>query len=217
MDLTYRTVACALAAAVLAFTAHDAQARRRAAPKQTEAPAQAEPPTVQASAAPRLVQKPQPKVSAERLEKAIHALINEERAAQGLKPLAWDGKLAAIARGHSTDMAGRKYFSHASPEGANFDARYEKARYECFVPVGDLIHGGAENIARDDLYAKITTLADKKFYDWHSEEALARRAVEGWMKSPGHRRNILTPFWGRQGIGVIITPEFQVYLTEDFC
>src|SRR5205823_5217997 len=154
-----RRAAIALLAAALALAAHDAQARRRA-----PAPKQAEPATSQADSAPKLVQKPQPRISAERLEKAIHAFINEERAAQGLKPLAWDGKLAAIARGHSTDMADRQYFSHDTPEGAGFDARYEKARYECFVPVGDLIHGGAENIARDDLYAKITTLADKKFY-----------------------------------------------------
>src|SRR3954467_9130383 len=94
---------------------------------------------------PRLVQKQQPRISAERLEKAIHGLINRERAAKRLEPLAWDAKLAAIARAHSADMAKRNYFAHASPEGANFDARYEKARYKCFIPVGDVVHGGAEN------------------------------------------------------------------------
>src|SRR4051812_5014003 len=68
---------------------------------------------------PKLVQKPQPRISAGRLEKAIHGLINREREAKGLKPLAWDAKLAAVARGHSADMAKRNYFAHASPEGAN--------------------------------------------------------------------------------------------------
>ncbi len=166
---------------------------------------------------PKLVQKPQPRVSAERLEKAIHALVNRERAAKGLKPLAWDAKLAAIARGHSADMARRNYFNHASPEGANFDARYARGRYTCFVPVGDVVHGGAENIARDDLWARITTLGDRKYYEWHSEDELARRAVEGWMKSPGHRANILTAHWIRQGLGVTVTRDLKVYVTEDFC
>jgi len=58
-------------------------------------------------AQPKLVQKPQPRISTDRLEKAIHALINRERAAKGLQPLAWDAKLAVIARGHSGDMARR--------------------------------------------------------------------------------------------------------------
>jgi len=168
-------------------------------------------------AAPRLAQKPQPRISSERLEKSIHALVNRERAAKGLRPLAWDAKLAAIARGHSGDMAKRQYFVHASPEGENFDARYAKARYKCFVPVGDVVHGGAENIARDDLWAKITMLGDRKYYDWHSEDELARRTVAGWMKSPGHRANILTPYWGREGLGVTVTRDLKVYLTEDFC
>jgi uncharacterized protein YkwD len=187
----------ALCTLALAATGPDLQAR-------TEAP-------------PRLVQKPQPRISPGRLEQAIHGLINRERAAKGLRPLAWDAKLAAIARGHSADMGKRGYFSHASPEGDNFDARYRKARYGCMVPVGDVVHGGAENIARDDLWAKITTLGDRKYYDWHSEDELARRVVSGWMKSPGHRANILTAHWRRQGLGVIVTRDLKVYVTEDFC
>jgi uncharacterized protein YkwD len=199
-------IACALAAAALALAAQDTAARRRA-----------DSATSQTETAPKLVQKPPPRISPERLGKAIHALINGERAAKGLKPLAWDGKLAAIARGHSADMADRRYFSHDTPEGSGLGTRYEKARYKCVIPIGDVIHGGAENIARDDLYAKITTLGDKKYYDWYSEDELARNAVAGWMKSPGHRANILTAYWGRQGIGVVVTRDFQVYLTEDFC
>jgi uncharacterized protein YkwD len=165
----------------------------------------------------KLVQKPQPRVSAERLERSIHALVNRERAAKRLKPLAWDAKLAAIARGHSADMSKRGYFAHASPDGANFDTRYARARYRCQVPVGDVVHGGAENIARDDLWAKITTLGDRKYYDWHSEDELAQRTVSGWMKSPGHRANILTPHWMHQGLGVIISRDLKVYVTQDFC
>jgi len=174
-------------------------------------------PGARPEAAPRLAQKPQPRISSERLEKSIHALVNRERAAKGLRPIAWDAKLAAIARGHSGDMAKRQYFAHASPEGENFDARYAKARYKCFVPVGDVVHGGAENIARDDLWAKITMLGDRKYYDWHSEDELARRTVAGWMKSPGHRANILTPHWQHEGLGVTVTRDLKVYVTEDFC
>jgi uncharacterized protein YkwD len=192
-----RRFAAGLCVLALGFAARDLPAR-------TGAPA-------------RLVQKPQPRISPERLERSIHALINRERAAKRLAPLAWDAKLAAIGRGHSADMGQRGYFAHASPEGADFDARYRKARYRCMIAVGNVLHGGAENIARDDLWAKITTLGERKYYDWHSEDELARRTVQGWMRSPGHRANILTPHWRHEGLGVAVTRDLKVYITEDFC
>jgi uncharacterized protein YkwD len=195
-ELMLKLVCSGLLAAIV-LAAPDAGAR-------SDAPAQ-------------LVQKPQPRISPEHLGRSIHGLINRERAAKGLKPLAWDPKLAVIALGHSADMAKRGYFAHASPDGSNFDARYARARYKCFVAVGDVIHGGAENIARDDLWAKITTLSDRKYYDWHSEDELARRTVDGWMKSPGHRANILTPHWMHEGLGVTVTRDLKVYVTQDFC
>ena len=195
----YRTLAPALAAAAcaLAIAANGASAKSEGPPK--------------------LVQRPQPAISPARLEKSIHAFINGERIAQGRKPLAWDGKLAAIARGHSADMAKRNYLSHDSPQGEGLDTRYRKGRYRCFVPVGDAIHGGAENIAREHLYASITALGKKQYYDWHSEEEIARRAAAGWMKSPGHRANILTAHWKHEGIGVVVTRDYRVYVTQNFC
>jgi uncharacterized protein YkwD len=41
--------------------------------------------------------------------------------------------------------------------------------------------------------------------------------VEGWMKSPGHRENILAPHWKRQGIGVEIAPGNRILVTQNFC
>jgi hypothetical protein len=35
---------------------------------------------------------------------------------------------------------------------------------------------------------------------------LTPSTVDGWMNSPGHRKNILTPAWLREGIGVSIAP-----------
>jgi len=161
--------------------------------------------------------KPQPAVSPARLQKAIHDLINHERRAQGLAPLAWDGPLAAVARGHSADMAKRNYFSHNSPEGEGFERRYRKARYRCALRVANVIHLGAENIARGNLYASVTTVNRTQHFDWSSEERIARAAVEGWMASPGHRANILTAYWKREGIGLVIAPDRKVYITQNFC
>ena len=161
--------------------------------------------------------RPQPTVSATRLEKAIHDLINRERRAQGLSALAWDGSLGAVARAHSADMAKRNYFSHSSPEGDGFGRRYLKARYRCAVRVGNTDYLGAENIARGNLYTSVTTVNGIQHFDWNSEEKIARTAVAGWMASPGHRANILTAHWRHEGIGLAIARDRKVYITQNFC
>ena len=37
------------------------------------------------------------------------------------------------------------------------------------------------------------------------------------MNSPGHRENILTGVFDREGIGVEITQDYKVYVTQNFC
>ena len=161
--------------------------------------------------------KPQPKVEAASLEKKVHALINRERKKHGLPLLEWNDALAVIARRHSRDMAARGYFSHTSPEGRDFLYRYEQGRYRCEVAVGRTIHQGAENIAQNNLFDSMTIVNGVASYDWNSEDEIAETTVAGWMKSTGHRKNSLTPHWGREGIGVAITPEGKVYITQNFC
>jgi len=161
--------------------------------------------------------KPKPAISVPDLEKRIHVLINRERAAHGLTPLAWDTDLSGIARGHSKDMARRGYFSHDSPEGRDFSFRYRKQGYTCALQAGDNIHAGAENIALMSLYRSITTINGVAYYDWNSAEQIAASTVQGWMNSPGHRKNILTPYWLNQGIGAFISPDDKVYVTQNFC
>jgi uncharacterized protein YkwD len=73
-----------------------------------------------------------------------------------------DDRLVAAARGHSVDMATRDYFDHESPEGEGPGERAAAEGYPDW---------SGENIAMG----------------YSTPEAV----VEGWMDSPGHRRNIL--------------------------
>jgi len=41
--------------------------------------------------------------------------------------------------------------------------------------------------------------------------------VRGWMDSPGHRKNILTPHWRNEGVGVFLSPDEKVFITQNFC
>ena len=161
--------------------------------------------------------KPQPKLNIAKLERMIHDRINRERRAHGLKTLRWDDALTLVARTHSQDMAKRNYFSHNSPEGNGFSYRYRKSGYVCGITVKNIMYTGAENIFQNNLYDSITTINGERFYDWNSMEKIAETTVEGWMNSPGHRENILTPHWEREGIGISVAPDDKVYITQNFC
>ncbi len=54
-------------------------------------------------------------------------------------------------------------------------------------------------------------------YDWLTNEEIAFIAVDGWMNSEGHRKNILNSNFDREGIGVYIDSEDRVYVTQNFC
>jgi uncharacterized protein YkwD len=161
--------------------------------------------------------KSKPSLNVEKLEKTIHALINKERQENGLSLIIWDDALSQIARKHSRDMSKRNYFDHYSPEGHDYLYRYEQEGYQCAVVEGRTIHMGAENIALNYLYDSVTTINGEPYYDWNSQDKIAETTVQGWMRSLGHRKNILTPYFQKEGIGVIISPDDKVYITQNFC
>ena len=77
---------------------------------------------------------------------------------------------------------------------------------------------GGENLFLNNVVESYTydDLTGEVFeYRFNSLEELAQSTVDGWMDSPGHRENILTPF-SREGIGIIVTDEGEVYITENF-
>ncbi len=158
-----------------------------------------------------------PAIDGADVARRIHDYVNVERARRGLAVLAWDARLARIALRHSRDMAKRNFFSHDSPEGQDFDARYRQAGYRCAIRVGSVVHAGAENIALGRLYSSMRIVNGVAEYDWNSAEQIARKVVDGWMDSRGHRKNILTPHWRHEGVGVEIHPDNKIYVTQNFC
>jgi uncharacterized protein YkwD len=158
-------------------------------------------------------------ISTTALEERVHDLINEERTAQGLSALDTDPALAAIARAHSEDMAAQQYFAHVNPQGQDATARGDAAGYSCKKTYGTYYtYGIAENLFLNNLYSSATYYSNRETeYTWNSPEEIAQTTVSGWMNSPGHRENILTPTYDREGIGVAIGTDDRVYITEDFC
>lgn len=108
------------------------------------------------------------------LEQRMLELVNNERVANGLRPLAADPELTEVARKHSADMFARGYFAHDTPEGLTPFDRMQQANVRFLI--------AGENLA---LAPSVTV------------------AHTGLMNSPGHRANILRPQFGRVGIGIM--------------
>ena len=168
---------------------------------------------------PLQVKENKPEFDVKRIELLVHEFTNQERKKYGLSQLAFDSEILLIARGHSQDMASRVYFSHETPEGLTPSDRATQSGYSCQKIVGLLIYSGiAENIFQGYLYDSYYTInGEITSYDWSTEEKIARVTVDGWMNSPGHRENILTEIFDREGIGVEITNDYKVYVTQNFC
>lgn len=108
-------------------------------------------------------------------------------------------------------MATRNYFEHDTPEGITFSDRYNQAGYNCQGWSG-------ENIFQNNLYNSVEYVDGiPTSYDWNDMNALATSTVYGWMNSTGHRENILQSQFQNEGIGVAISNDSKVYITEDFC
>jgi uncharacterized protein YkwD len=174
------------------------------------------PPSVTRPGAPRPGR--QPVIDVSRLEKRIHALINRERKKAGVPTLGWNQTLQQIARNHSRNMATRRFFSHTDPEGRNFSERYRRGGFKCAIKTSRYTTQlGGENIAYNNLSSAITRRNGRTTTSWNTEEQIAAAVVGQWMSSSGHRRNILTRHYRREGIGVAIGKDGKVLVTQNFC
>ena len=121
------------------------------------------------------------------VEQQMLQMVNSARQANGLPPLVADDALRAIARAHGQDMLARGYFSHYTPEGLSPFDRMDQA--------GIQYTAAGENLA----FSPNLTLA-----------------MQGLMRSPGHRANILSKDFHKVGIGVIDAGIYGEMFVQDF-
>lgn len=118
----------------------------------------------------------------DRVAAATLCLVNQQRAANGEAPLRPESALTGVAAAHSSDMIRANFFDHASSNGSSAGDRLLGSG---FVPTGRGYLLG-ENLA------------------WGTGSlATPAAVVGGWMKSPGHRANILNGRFTMSGIGVL--------------
>jgi uncharacterized protein YkwD len=112
-------------------------------------------------------------------------IVNNERSKAGCTPLTVNDKLTRAAQDHSKDMAEHRNMSHTGSDGSDPGERITQAGYNWST------YG--ENVA----------------YGYTTPE----RVMEGWMSSPGHKRNILNCDFKEIGVGLVRSGN---YWTQDF-
>ncbi|HSF40788.1 MAG TPA: CAP domain-containing protein [Thermoanaerobaculia bacterium] len=110
------------------------------------------------------------------VRRAMLARVNAERAQAGVRPLSLDPSLNAAAQAHAEDMLARSYYNHESPEGKRPRDRVQAQGY-----LGRTV---GENIARGALSVD--------------------EAVDGWLRSTEHRRNLLHGGFIDLGVGLAV-------------
>ncbi|WP_433942966.1 CAP domain-containing protein [Paenibacillus sp. SN-8-1] len=102
----------------------------------------------------------------------VVTLVNQERAKAGVKPLAADKALAAMALDKAKDMYSKGYFDHTSPTyGSPFDMMNSYGIHYTYA---------GENIAKG--------------------QKDPAEVMKAWMNSPGHKQNILSPNYTKIGV-----------------
>lgn len=113
-------------------------------------------------------------------------LINRDRMANGLSPIALDTALNTLAQNHTQNMLDQNFFGHVNPQGKSPDDRRRSA--------------GIQTPIRENL-GKSTSIE-------HVEQGL--------MRSPIHRDALLDPRMKKVGIGVLKTADGYFLVTQNF-
>lgn len=129
-----------------------------------------------------------PSTNAAAYENQVITLVNKERSNRGLQTLKKNATLAYVARLKSTEMAAKNYFSHTSPSfGSTFTL---------------MQHYGLKFIAAGENIAE--------------GQHTPQEVMIAWMKSPGHRANILGRVYNQIGVGMAKSSRGVLYWTQEF-
>ncbi|WZY00017.1 SafA/ExsA family spore coat assembly protein [Bacillus sp. FSL W7-1360] len=123
-----------------------------------------------------------------RFEEEVVRLVNAERAKQGLAPLKNNWELSRVARFKSEDMRDANYFDHTSPTYGS--------PHKMIKDFGISYRASGENIA--------------------AGQVTPQDVFKGWMNSPGHKKNILSPNYTEIGVGYAKGGSYRHYWTQMF-
>ncbi len=121
------------------------------------------------------------RADAESVEKEIFQMANVERERIGVKPLRWNGRIAAVARDYAKALP-VEGFHHMDTSGRGVKQRLSDAGIFFVVANENLYYSGSMTAQID----------------------LAKASIDGWLGSPGHRATLLDRdnLYSDAGVGV---------------
>lgn len=114
--------------------------------------------------------------------------LNDERAARGLPPLRWDAQLAGLATGSSVQMS----------------------------RTDDYVHSDLDQVIQDPAYGERWSGLGENIQHIPPGHSTAGRAHAGWMRSDGHRMNILNAGYDAVGIGIVCDGDGRMWASQTF-
>jgi uncharacterized protein YkwD len=157
------------------------------------------------------------------LIRALHERVNEARRRNALPPYVHRDDLARLARAHSYDMLRRGFFAHVNPDGEGPTERGARQDLVCRKVTGPTITSGiGENLYSIYRFSGYTVQeyasGGRRYrFAWRSLDEIAREVVDGWMESPAHRKNLLARVVDAHGIGVAVSGEGEIFVTQNLC
>jgi uncharacterized protein YkwD len=113
---------------------------------------------------------------------AVLCLHNRERSARGLAPLREHRRLRKAAESHASDMVAGGYFSHDAPSGEDMVDRILGTGYA---------RGAGWSLGENIGYGT-------------GPLATAAQIHRAWMRSPGHKANIVKAQFREIGVGIAL-------------
>ncbi len=137
--------------------------------------------------------------SSEEFQTVFIALINQARSEprqcgntshNAAPPIRWNAQLAEASERHSIDMSENDFFSHTGSDNSSVANRVDATEYQ-WSSVGENLAAGQNTV---------------------------NAAIEGWLSSPGHCRNIMDTSYQETGIACRENQntEFSTYWTNVF-
>lgn len=105
--------------------------------------------------------------------------VNVARVQAGVQPLVLSPSLNQSASDKCTDMVTKNYWGHDAPDGTTPWVSIKK-------------------------YSQYQSAAENLAYGFPTSQSV----IDGWLKSPGHRENMLNPVYADEGFAVCSSPNY---------
>jgi uncharacterized protein YkwD len=124
------------------------------------------------------------------IELQVHQAVNRVRSLRSLPELAWNEKLAAEARRHALRIVDGHFFSHQDPVRGDIDRRLNRSGIEWMRCAENLYEGDSPDLAKE--------------------------AVNAWLHSEGHRKNMLDSMFSDAGVGVAVRRDKTIVIVQEY-